>query len=103
MYIKTFTDDVEKFLINYHPEDEHMTSEREITLIAKVFNLETLTYDDFIKLRNDVVMFYSHLMDNEIVYGKNGEYSHRTDYYWQYSTAMMSVTAVIDYYNRGEC
>lgn len=91
--------EISKFLINYCPEDPHTTSFDEINMIGKFFNLININPEDRKKIRNNVVRFYDHLMDNEIIYGENGKYNGRTNQYWKYNTAMMSVTAAIDYFN----
>lgn len=90
--------EIAKFLMNYQPADKHFTSNDEINMIGRFFNLININSEDRKEIRNNVVMFYDHLMDNEIMYDENGKYNGRTDQYWKYSTAMMSVTAAIDYF-----
>lgn len=90
--------EIAKFLMNYQPADEHFTSNDEINMIGKFFNLININREDRQEIRNNVVKFYVHLMDNEIMYDENGKYNGRTDQYWKYSIAMMSVTAAIDYF-----
>ena len=90
--------EIAKFLVNYQPADEHFTSNDEINMIGNFFNLININREDRQEIRNNVVKFYDHLMDNEIMYDKNGKYNGRTDQYWKYSNAMMSVTAAIDYF-----
>lgn len=81
------------FLTNYCPKDDFFTSNNEIELICD--NLEFLgkTIDEFRAIRNSVVKFYTELKDNELNIEKK-----RTDKYWKFHNAMMSVTAVIDNY-----
>lgn len=90
--------EIAKFLMNYQPADNHFTSNDEIIMIGRFFNLININSEDRKEIRNNVVKFYDHLMDNEIMYDENGKYNGRTDQYWKYSTAMMSVTAAIDYF-----
>lgn len=93
-----FSKDVINFLMNYQPVDPHFTSKEEIVHIGYVLNLidkDAATCQD---IRNNVVMFYSNLMDNEIMYDENGKYNGRTEQFWNYQTAMMSITAAIDYF-----
>lgn len=90
--------EIAKFLMNYQPTDEHFTSNDEINMIGRFFNLININPEDRKEIRNNVVKFYDHLMDNEIMYDENGKYNGRTDQYWKYSTAMMSVTTAIDYF-----
>lgn len=94
----TFTPAEIEFLNNYQPEDEHMTSMDEIEMISNVFNLDARDRNERMIIRNSVVKFYVELMDKEIMYDSFGEYAGRTDKYWKYNTAMMSVTAAIDYF-----
>ena len=84
------------FLKGYMPADEHFTSKSEVELITNLFNLKDKNANEIIILRNAVVKYYSLLMDDEIIYNDKGEYKGRTELYWMYSTAMMSVVAVID-------
>lgn len=90
--------EIAEFLMNYQPADAHFTSYDEINMIGNFFNLININHEDRQAIRNNVVEFYIHLMDNEIMYDENGKYNGRTDQYWKYSTAMMSVTAAIDYF-----
>lgn len=94
----TFTPVEIEFLNNYQPADEHMTSMDEIEMIRKTFNLDDHDRNELMIIRNSVVKFYVELMDKEIMYDSFGEYAGRSDKYWKYNTAMMSVTAAIDYY-----
>lgn len=94
----TFTSAEIEFLNNYQPKNEHMTSMDEIEMIGNVFNLDTRDRNERMIIRNSVVKFYVELMDKEIMYDSFGEYAGRTDKYWKYNTAMMSVTAAIDYF-----
>ena len=82
------------WLEDYRPEDEHFTSQHEMDLIALNLGLEGLTNEQLQEKRNEVVRFYHELKV------KNQE---DRDKVWDLSTAMMSVTAVIDHhkYNRG--
>lgn len=93
-----FSQEITDFLMNYQPVDEHVTSHEEVYKIGRIFNLINIPHEKRQEIRNNVVKFYNHLMNNEIMYDENGRYNGRTDQYWKYSTAMMSVTAAIDYY-----
>lgn len=91
------------FLMNYTPKNRHFTSADEIALITETLGLKALDNAGLIETRNEVVMAYHNAMEAEIKYDENGEYAGRSEAYWKYSTAMMSVTAVIDNerYGRG--
>ena len=65
--------------------------------IAKVFGFEYRSYPELKTLRNNIVATYTAMMDNAIIYDKNGEYQGRTDGFYKYKSAMQSITAVIDY------
>jgi hypothetical protein len=74
------------------PEDRHFTSFEEIELVEKQLGLKGLSREEIDAVRNTVVLFYENLMDNEF------ELNGRTEKYYDVSTAMMSVTGVIDNY-----
>lgn len=93
-----FSKEIADFLMSYQPADEHITSHPEIYKIGRIFNLINISDEMRQEIRNNVVKFYNRLMDNEIIYDENGKYNGRTDQWWKYSTAMMSVTTAIDYY-----
>lgn len=82
------------WLADYMPADEHFTSQSEMDLIALNLGLECLTNEQLQEKRNEVVRFYHDLKV------KNQEDRNKV---WDLSTALMSVTAVIDHYkwNRG--
>lgn len=82
-----------EFLTGYCPEDDFFTSNKEIEIVANNLELSEKTTDELRAIRNSVVKFYTELEDNEFnIEGK------RTDKFWKFHTAMMSVTAVIDNY-----
>ena len=85
------------FLLGYKPADEHFTSNEEIELVTNRLGLRDLNESETNSLRNRVVSIYRNAMDKEIKYDENGDFAGRTEKYWDYSTAMQSVTAVIDY------
>jgi hypothetical protein len=93
-----FNETVENFLKNYKPTNQMFTSEDEIDLISETLNLCELSFEERTRTRNEVVRYYSELMEGEIIYDENGEYKGRTDKYWELITSMQSVTMVIDYY-----
>jgi hypothetical protein len=74
------------------------TSEDEIDLISKTLNLSELDDEGRYRTRNEVVRYYTELMDAEVIYDENNEYKCRTDKYWDLINSMQSVTTVIDYY-----
>lgn len=81
-----FIDDL-GWLKDYQPKDEHFTSFEEIAMISEKLGLEGMSDEQVQEKRNEVVMFYHNLKKNEADREKA----------WNYSTAMMSVTAAIDY------
>ena len=88
---------IRSFLLGYKPANEHFTSYAEIDLISDKLNLANKNEDELNSMRNTVVSIYRDAMDKEINYDENGEFAGRTEKYWDYSTAMQSVTAAIDY------
>ena len=91
--IVEFRNEQIKFLTDYCPEDDFFTSNKEIELVANNLDLSEKTTVELRAIRNSIVKFYSELEDNELnIKGK------RTDNFWKFHTAMMSVTAVIDNY-----
>lgn len=90
--ITRFNSEVKSFLKVYMPEDRHFTSFEEIELVEKQLGLKGLSREEIDAVRNTVVLFYDNLMDNEF------ELNGRTEKYYDFSTAMMSVTGVIDNY-----
>lgn len=76
------------FLKLYKPEDQHITNWGEYNLVAKVFDLRTLDRKAICDVRDEVVVFYDGLMDSVREQDRAK--------FWDYNTAMMSVTAVID-------
>lgn len=93
-----FTDVFYEFLNNYKPVSRMFTSEDEIDLISKTLNLSELDDEGRCRTRNEVVRYYTEMMDGEIIYDENNEYKYRTDKYWDLINSMQSVTTVIDYY-----
>lgn len=89
----TYFIDTLDWLKDYKPKDEHFTNEFEVKEITDSLGLENMTNEELQEKRNDVVRFYHDLKLNESDPDKR----------WDYSTAMMSVTAVIDSHkwNRG--
>lgn len=81
------------WLKDYKPADDHFTSNEEMEMLTEKLNLENLTDEELQERRDDVVKYYHDLKVNEKDRNKA----------WDYTTAMMSVTAVIDHhkYNRG--
>ncbi len=75
------------WLKDYQPKDKHFTSFEEIDMISEKLGLAGLSNDKLQEKRNDVVRFYHALKVNET----------DKDKVWSYTTAMMSVTAAIDY------
>ena len=92
------TQEARIFLINYSPKVNFYTSKEEIDLISNELGLEDMMPVDFQYLRDEVVEFYTHLMSENIIVDEKGNYVGRTDEYWKLSSAMSSVTAVIDHY-----
>lgn len=93
-----FTEVFYKFLKNYKPASRMFTSEDEIDLISETLNLPELDFKERCRTRNEVVRYYTELMDAEVIYDENNEYKGRTDKYWDLINSMQSVTTVIDYY-----
>lgn len=93
-----FGKSVSDFLIKYQPKDNHFTSKDEMKMICSFFCLDNMSTDEIRNLRNNIVEFYSKLMDNEIIYDDNGEYDGRTAQFWKYLYAMESVICAIDYF-----
>lgn len=89
------TETQEQFLKAYQPEDRHTTSNTEIAQIANELNLNNASGSELQEIRNAVVRFYSALIKTTIDQN-NGSHC---DQSFNYSTALMSVTAVIDYYH----
>lgn len=90
--ITKFNSEVKSFLKGYMPADKYFTSFEEIELVENQFGLKGLSREEIDAVRNTVVMFYNNLMDNEL------EFNGRTEQYYNFITAMQSVTAVIDNY-----
>ena len=76
------------FLKEYSPEEKHITSLKEISLIEDKLNIAKYS-NNLRALRNSVVQFYDELI-NEDPTNRNMVYA--------YMESMMSVTAVIDNY-----
>lgn len=93
-----FNETICDFLNSYKPANDMFTSEDEADLISETLNLCELSFEERCKTRNDVVRYYTELMENEIIYDETGEYKGRTDKYWDLIQSMQSVTTVIDYY-----
>ena len=85
-----------QFLFNYVPKDNMFTSKEEIKLISETLGLNNMTYHDSLHFRNDVVKYYSGLMESEIIL-EDEVYKGRTDKFYDYMRAMQSVTTVIDH------
>lgn len=81
-----FIDDLD-WLKDYQPKDKHFTSFEEVDMISEKLGLKDLTDDEVKAKRDAVVMYYHNLKKNETDKEK----------VWDYTTAMMSVTAAIDY------
>lgn len=90
--ITKFNSEIKSFLKGYMPVDKHFTSFEEIELIENQLSLKGLSKEEIDAVRNTVVMFYDNLMDNEF------ELNGRTEKYYDFVTAMQSVTSVIDNY-----
>lgn len=93
-----FTESFYEFLKNYKPENEMFTSEDEIDLISETLNLPELDFEERCRTRNEVVRYYTELMDAEVIYDENNQYKGRTDKFWKLLNSMQSITTVIDYY-----
>ena len=74
------------------PADKYFTSFEEIELVENKLGLKGLSREEIDAVRNTVVMFYDNLIDNEF------ELNGRTEIYYDFVTAMQSVTGVIDNY-----
>ena len=82
------SDEQTKFLNEYHPQKNRITSSKEIDEIKSVLGIgTTLKESELIPLRNSVVRFYSAKMDSVENDGKKIMY---------FIDSMQSVTAVID-------
>ena len=92
-----FSETICNFLKNYKPASQMFTSEDEADLISETLNLCELSFEERCQIRNEVVRYYTELMDAEVVY-ENGEYKGRTNKFWDLMQSMQSVTTVIDYY-----
>lgn len=95
--IKRGSDAVKSFLLSYTPQNKGFTSNAEIDLVSKKLNLSGMDESALQEMRNRAVKIYSDAMEKEIKYDSNGEFAGRTEKYWEYSEAMQSVTAIIDY------
>ena len=93
-----FTDSIYNFLNSYKPANDMFTSEDEADLISETLNLCELSFEERTRTRNEVVRYYTELMDGEVVYDENGEYKGRTNKFWDLMQSMQSITTVIDYY-----
>ena len=93
-----FTEVFYEFLKNYKPASRMFTSEDEIDLISETLNLPDLDAEGRCITRNEVVRYYTELMDAEVIYDENNQYKGRTDKFWDLVNSMNSVTTVIDYY-----
>ena len=87
---------IEQFLKDYSPKIKFYTSVEEIERIETTLGIKDKTIDELEELRNIVVSYYTELLDNEIIYNENGEFSIRTKKYFVYLESLKSVTAVID-------
>lgn len=90
------TSSINAFLKSYKPEEEGFTTAREMMRIRDGLNLDNLNINGLRKMRDRVVRFYSNLLDKETRYNADGTYAGRTERFYGYNEAMMSVTAVID-------
>lgn len=90
--ITKFNSEVKSFLKEYMPADKYFTSFDEIELVENKLGLKGLSREEIDVVRNTVVLFYDNLMDNEF------ELNGRTEIYYDFVTAMQSVTGVIDNY-----
>ena len=80
--------DMINFLKEYSPEENHITSLKEIRLVEDKLNIDNYR-DNLRALRNSVVQFYDELIDED---------PNNRDMLYAYMESMMSVTAVIDNY-----
>lgn len=85
------------FMMKYTPENSAFTSSSEIETIKNIFCLDQLPDVYKAKMRNEIVRFYTKLMDKEILFDATGEYKGHTDKYWPYMYAMQSIAMVFDY------
>ena len=82
------SDEQTKFLNEYHPQKNRITSSKEIDEIKSVLGIgTTLKVSELQSIRNSVVLFYSDKMDSVENDGKKIMY---------FIDSMQSVTAVID-------
>lgn len=93
-----FTDVFYEFLKSYKPANNMFTSEDEADLISETLNLCELSFEDRCLTRNEVVRYYTELMDAEVIYDENNQYKGRTNKFWDLMQSMQSITTVIDYY-----
>ena len=93
-----FSETICNFLKNYKPASQMFTSEDEADLISETLNLCELSFEDRCRTRNEIVRYYTELMDAEVIYDENGEYKGRTNKFWDLMQSMQSITTVIDYY-----
>lgn len=86
------------WLKEYQPKDKHFTSDEEIKMIADKLGLVGLTNEQLQAKRDEVVEFFSSLEDTV-----NWEDPKQRENAYNWTTALMSVTAVIDHFkwNRG--
>lgn len=85
------------FMMMYAPENPMFTTSKEIETIKSVFCLDQLPDVYKTNMRNEIVRFYTKLMDKETLFDATGEYKGRTEKFWQYMSAMQSITTVFDY------
>ena len=85
----TLTDKQKEFLKNYKPVSKFLTSWDEVKTIAEVLELEGMPLEDMRECRNQVVKFYSDMLED----GHEDTYT--------LMTSMMSVTAAIDHLSNG--
>ena len=93
-----FTEEFYDFLKNYKPSFRMFTSEEEIDLICETLKLPEMSFEERCRTRNEVVRYYTELVEAEIIYDENNQYKGRTDKCWELMNSMQSVTTVIDYY-----
>ena len=91
-----FTTSQWDFILNYTSANAHFTSPEEMTQISDVFGFKYRSYPELKALRNNIVATYTAMMDNAIIYDKNGKYQGRTEGFYKHMSAMQSITAVID-------
>lgn len=77
----------------YKPESKYFTSDAEMEILKKHFEMEQRSYLDLQNLRDMVVLVYTGWMDEEREKGNNGR---------GYMSAMQSITSVIDYYKNSK-